>query len=110
MIWDIYSRIPDLDFFLSRIPGRGATKHRIPDPQHCLNFFYTRFRKNKVYKEFVSAINRGKGCFGNFDLFSFLPHWNQHGHATKFTPFLITQRCKNDPSRYGTIKAHKTRI
>ncbi len=49
------------------------------------------FRKNKVSKELVSAINRGKGCFGNFDLFSFLPHWNLYD---KFTPFLITQLWK----------------
>ncbi len=26
-------RIPDSDFYPSRIPG--STKHRIPDPQHC---------------------------------------------------------------------------
>jgi hypothetical protein len=50
--------------------------------------------------EIVSEINRGKWCFGNFDLFSFLPHWNLYDkftpfliydHASKFTLFLITQ-------------------
>jgi hypothetical protein len=33
--------------------------------------------------------NRGRWCFGNSDLSSFLPHWNLYDHANKFTPFLI---------------------